>query len=151
MNLAQLCEEIKSFIQAILTAHNERENSTDTSEAKAREAVNVLREYIKYKGIASLHLEYFANPQIILFKNNEYRAVWHQEYGLGIQPFSSGTNSNTIEPLVITEGNFPIEKLVKTIHTQLKSTLNIINNQKNSITKRANEIDKLIDCLKETN
>ena len=151
MNSAQLCEEIKSLIQEILTAHQEKASFTDTSEAKAREAVNVLREYIKNKGIASLYLEYFINPQIILFKNNEYRVVWHQEYGLGVQPFSTRTDPDTIEPLVIKKGNFPIKQLVQQIHTQLKATLSIISSQNNNIKKRATEIDQLIDSLKETN
>ena len=149
MNSAQLCEEIKSLIQEILTAHNEKGHSTDTSESKAREAVSVLSEYIKNKSIASLYLEYIINPQVILFKDNKYRVVWHKEYGLGMQPMLSHTNPDTIEPLVITEGDFPIKQLVQQIHTQLTNTLNIIKNQKSNITKRVNEIDQLIDSLKE--
>ena len=151
MNSAQFCEEIKNLIQEILTAHQEKANFTDTAEAKAREAVNVLREYIKYKGIASLYLEYLNNPQIVRFKNNEQIVVWHKEYGLGMQPVLSQNNPNTIEPLVITEGDFPIKQLVQQIHTQLTHTLSIINIQNNNLKKKSNEIDQLIDSLKETN
>lgn len=167
MNLAQLCKEIKSLIREILIADQEleeaAEQATKTSESKAREAVTLLTEYLKEEEIAALYLKYNKvnsniNPHILNF--NQHRVVWDINHGLGIQPIAfsrtrrrSRINPDVAEPLVMTQGNFPIEELVKTIHTQLKTTLNKIKNQNNDTTQKANErireLDKLINCLKE--
>ena len=168
MNLAQLCKEIKSLIREILIADQELEQATEqatnTSESKAREAVTLLTEYIKEEEIAALYLKYNqinnrVSSQVITFKNqkqfnnNPYIVVWDRSHGLGMQPVSGQTNPNTIRKLVITEGNFPVEQLVQTIHSQLNNTFNKIKKQNNEITQTANqrirELDKLIDCLKE--
>ena len=154
MSLAQLCQEIKSLIEKIFTAHQQFEKNTgeatDTSESKAREAVNILTEFIKEKDIATLQLRYSqGRPLITSFKGNTKQVVWNRRYGLGIK--SLNNNSLSIEPLVITEGDFPIEQLVKQIHTQLTNTLNTINKKNNDIAREANkrikELDQLIDCL----
>ena len=79
MNLAQLCQEIKSLIQKIFTAHQQFEKNTgkatDTSELKAREAVNLLTEFIKEKDIAALQLKYSKGVSLIAsFKGNTKKA-----------------------------------------------------------------------------
>ena len=154
MSLAQLCQEIKSLIEKIFTAHQHVEKNTqkvtDTSESKAREAVKLLTEFIKDKDIAALQLKY-SNEVIFIanFQGNTKQFVWNRRYGLAMK--SLNNNSLSIEPLIITEGNFPIEQLVKQMHTQLTNTLNTINKKNNDIAREANkrikELDQLIDCL----
>ena len=154
MSLAQLCQEIKSLIEKIFTAHQHVEKNTqkvtETSESKSREAVNILTEFIKEKDIAALQLKY-SNEVIFIanFQGNTKQFVWDRQYGLAIK--SLNNNSLSIEPLVITEGDFPVEQLIKQIHTQLTNTLNAINKKNNDTAREANkrikELDQLIDCL----
>ena len=154
MNPAQLCQEIKSLIEKIFTAHQHIEKNTrevtDTSESKAREAVNLLTEFIKEKDIAAVQLRYSKGVNFIAnFQGNTKQVVWNRRYGLAIKFLKN--NSLSIEPLIITEGDFPVEQLVKQIHTQLTNTLNTINKKNNDIAREANkrikELDQLIDFL----
>ena len=138
MNLSEICQKIKSLIAEIFTAHKELEEATETSYLKARNSVPLFVEAVKQ--VAPLTIKYYGRS--LGYVGNK-DLVWHEEFGIGVRI------SQKVEPLMISEGDFPVENLVTDVQYKLNSTLRNIQGKKAQVVQRTERLEQLIATLKE--
>lgn len=138
MKLNELCQKIRLLVAEIFSVHKELEENIETSHLKVRDSISLFVEAVKK--VAPISIEHSGSH--IGNVQRKY-LVWHEEFGIGVQ------SQSQIKPLVIHEGDFQVEQLVKIVQSRLNHTLEQMQVKKSKTTQRIDQLEQLIVTLKE--
>jgi len=144
MNLSEVCQKIRSLIEAIFSEHKKLEEATENSQLKVRDALSLFVDAVKE--VAPLAIEYSGN---YLTQMSQKRFIWHEEYGIAMEFYSPATASTQIEPLRIAKEDFQIESLVQSVQSKLEKTLREIRGKREQVVRRTEQLEQFIAMLEQ--